>query len=287
LRGAEEIAGSRVRAGLAPPIDENRAATRRMLQDVALADLEGQLHEATASLAVMLGIESEVVLTEAPEQRASLPAPVAELVSSARSERPELAAARARLTAQAAAVRMAKSAYYPQLSAYSLLQYGNNPALAGVGSRSISGAANPFSGMAGDFQAGVTLSMNFFDTLNTDHAVKDARYEESRLGLEIERSQRIVDSEVRTARARVVHYHDVRSKLSPALEIARDNVDIVQKRYENGEALVFELLDTQIELLNIERQLSDAAAELSLAWLELDASLGNVVGADSASQENK
>lgn len=278
LRGAEEIAASRVRAGLAPPIDENRAVSRRLLQEVALAELDGQLREAKASLAVALGVEAELELTEQPNLPAALPRSAAELLSSARSERPELASARARLDAQAAAVKIAQSDYYPQLSAYTLFQYGNNPSLAGVDSRSVSGAANPFSNMAGDFQAGLTLSINIFDTLNTQHAVKDARYEESRLAVEIERVERVVDGEVRTAREKVVRIYKMREKLSPALAVARDNVEIVQKRYENGEALVFELLDSEVELLNIERQLTESGSDLTLAWLELDASLGAVVG---------
>lgn len=278
FKNAEEIAASRVRAGLAPPIDQNRAASRRLQQEVTLADLRGQLKEASAQLAVALGLTSELTLTEPTHASDRLPPMLIELLETARASRPELASARARLAAQNAAVTVAKSAYYPQLSAFTLFQYGNNTALAGAGANSVGTSANPFRDMAGDFQAGVVLSMNFFDTLNTDTSVRDARFEEERLGLEIERVERTVDSDVRGAHARVVRFHDVETKLSPAREVARDNVEIVQKRYENGEAAVFELLDSEIELLNIERQITDSASELSLAWLELDASLGTVVG---------
>jgi outer membrane protein TolC len=108
--------------------------------------------------------------------------------------------------------------------------------------------------------------------------VKDARYEEARLAEEMRRVARIVETDVRAARAKVVRFQRVQQRLSRAEEVARDNVSIIQKRYELGEALVFELLDSEIELLDVERRLADAASELELAWLELEASLGGVIG---------
>jgi outer membrane protein len=280
LRDAEAIAGSRVNAGLAPPIDQNRAASRRMLQEAALADLEGQLEEAGAALGVTLGIEDSIVLVDSPRAAEELPPPVPELLAAARAGRPELRAAERRRAAQAEAVRIAESGWYPQLAAFSLFEFGNNPVLAGVGTRQVFGTANPFDNMAGDFQVGATVSINLFDTLSTHTAVKDAEYEEARLGAEAQRAERIVEAEVRAARAKVAHHHRVRARLLPAEQIARDNVRIIQRRYENGEALVLELLDSEIELLNVERQLADTVTELQLAWNELDGSLGAVIGGD-------
>ena len=98
------------------------------------------------------------------------------------------------------------------------------------------------------------------------------------LVLELERAGRIVESDVRGARAKVIRFHQVRAQLRSAEEVAHDNVAIIQKRYENGEALVFELLDSELELLDLERRLADAESELELSWLELDASLGVVIG---------
>jgi outer membrane protein TolC len=279
LRGAEEIAGARVRAGLAPPIDQNRTTSRRLLQEATLADLHGRSREASAELAVALGIREEIVLTDA------LTFPATEQVGSeesfidaARTARPEILLANKRLEAQHQTLRIAESTYYPQLSAFALFQFGNNPAVAGAGSSAVFGTSNPFNAMAGDFQIGAVLNLNIFDTLHTWTAVKDATYEELRLATEIRSAERTVETEVRTARAKVEHYREMRAKLLPAEDVARDNVSIIQKRYENGEALIFELLDAEIELLDIERQRTEAGADLQLAHLELEASLGTVVG---------
>src|SRR5688572_18705468 len=93
LSNAEEIAASRVGAGLAPPIDTNRAASRRMLQEATLLDLEGERAEVSAQLAVLLEIGAPMVLTDVPQVRDRLPEPIDVLLDGARSGRPELLAA--------------------------------------------------------------------------------------------------------------------------------------------------------------------------------------------------
>lgn len=278
LREAEEIAAGRVRAGLAPPIDRNRAASRLLEQEATSADLGGQLREATEQLRVLLGAEMDVVLVDSPASPDFLPPAVDDLLAGARLHRPEIRSAHRRLEAQADLVRMAMASYYPQLSGFALFQYGNNPFVAGAGSRAVFASTNPLANLSGNFQVGLTLSINIFDTLNTYTAVEDARYEESRLGQEERRIGRVIEADVRLARARVAHFHELRRRWLPAEDVARDNLNILRKRYENGEARVFELLDSEVELLNIERQRTDATAQLQLAWLELEAALGAIVG---------
>jgi outer membrane protein len=282
MREAESVAGARLQAGLAPPIDRNRATARRLQQEATLADLTGQLHEASEQLSVALGIPGEIILTDLPDIPDTEPPPVEAMLDDARSERPELRIGKLQLEAQEQTVRMAKSNYYPQLGAFALLQYGNDPFITGVGSSDLlATTANPFTGTAFNVQLGLALSMNFFDTFNTYTSVKDARYEEARLGEELRRIDRVVESDVRVAHAKVLHLYAQRIPLLQAREVARDNLTIVESRYKNGDALIIEFLDTQIDLAGAERLLADLTAQLQLAWLELDASLGKVVGASS------
>jgi outer membrane protein TolC len=70
-----------------------------------------------------------------------------------------------------------------------------------------------------------------------------------------------------------------RAPLISAREVARDNLSILEARYKNGDALVIEFLDAQNDLTTAEQQLADATAQLYLSWLELEASLGKVLGA--------
>lgn len=278
IESAEQIARARRLAGLAPPIDEGRARARRLRQEAVVADLDGASREASARLAVLLGLEQEVTLVDSPRAPAALSVSLDAVLDAARDRRPALQAARARADAQREAVDIAESSYYPTLDVFSLFQYGNNPFLAGAGSRAVFGTANPFEGMAGDFQIGAVLSINLFDTLSTYTAVKDARLEEERLWRESEQVRRGADAEVRTAYARVGRFSRLQARLRAAEAVARDNVEINKRRYESGEAQVFELLDSEIELLELERQLADSQAELTLAWLDLEAASGQLVG---------
>lgn len=282
MRDAEAVANGRVQAGLAPPIDRNRATARRLQQEATLADLSGQLHEASEQLAVALGIPGEVVLTDLPDIPETAPPAVEALLDDARTGRPELRIGKLQLEAQEQSVRMAKSNYYPQLGAFALLQYGNDPYITGLGSSDLlASTTNPFTGTAFNVQLGLSLSMNFFDTFNTWTSVKDARYEEARLGEELRRIDRVVESDVRVAHARLLHLYAQREPLLQAREVAKDNLAIVESRYKNGDALIIEFLDTQIDLAGAERLLANLTAQLQLAWLELDASLGKVVGAST------
>ena len=60
--------------------------------------------------------------------------------------------------------------------------------------------------------------------------------------------------------------------------MARDNLTILEARYKNGDALVIEFLDAQIELVNAERQIADVTRSCSWRGIELRGVAGQVVG---------
>src|SRR5204863_288368 len=157
-----------------------------------------------------------------------------DLLADARTARPEVAQARLQAEAQHQVVRIAMSNFYPQLSGFGLFQLSNNAFNPVTGSRNLSNATNPFADITGNLTLGVTLSMNFFDTLNTWTLSRDARYEESRLLEEKRRALRVVDADVRTAYAKVQHLYDRRVPLVEAREVAGDNLKILEGRYKNG-----------------------------------------------------
>jgi outer membrane protein len=279
LRESEAVTQARVQAGLAPPIDHNRAVLRRLQTEAALYDLAGQLHEATVQLAVALGVADELTLVDAPDVPDVAPPPVDALVGDAHGGRPEILFARLQTAAQVQTVRIARSGWFPQLGAQLLFQYGNNPFISGSGSSAIVAAStNPFANTSGSLTLSIGATYNFFDTLHTWTATRDAAYEEARLHEEERRALRLVESDVRLAHAKVNHYWSTRAPLAAARDVARDNATILEARYKNGDALVIELLDAQVALVDAERALADVSAQLKLAWLELDAALGHVVG---------
>jgi len=277
---AESIAAVRVKAGLAPPIDKNRAMQRKLTQQATLEDLQGQANAARLQLEVTLGSDQPLELVDDPEIPTVVPASPVELVREAWRRRPEIKNAVLQVDIQHQNVVVARSNFYPQLTLFGLFQYGNNQFNVGSGARSFSSAANPFGNMTGTFTAGAALTMNFFDTLNTYTATGDAWYQEQSLKQETRRFERLVDSDVRQAHANLVRLYQRRAPLIVARDVAADNLRIIEARYKNGDALIIEYLDAQIDLANAELNLADVTAQLQEQWLELQASLGFIIGVD-------
>jgi outer membrane protein TolC len=281
MREAEAVTDGRVRAGLAPPIDFNRAHLRRVQQEAVVADLRGQADEARAQLAVALGINDSIVLSDEVTAPETAPPPVEQILSDAQHGRAEPRLAALQLQSQEQTLRIARSTYYPQLNGVGLFQYGNNPLIPVLGARvSESSAANPFNNLSGNLTLGATLSINLFDTMSTWSTTRDAHFEEARLQAEQRRAVRLVETDVRLAHAKILHLLSRRGPLLAAREIAADNAGILEARYKNGDALVLELLDAQNDRTTIEQTLADVSAQLQIAWIELDAALGKTVGVE-------
>jgi outer membrane protein TolC len=278
---AERIADARVRAGLAAPIDKNRATQRKLTQEATLQELLGEASVAQVQLAVTLGLQGEIVLVDDPPIPAAVPVSAEEMVRDAWRRRPETQNAHLQTEIQHQQVRIARSGFFPQVNLFGLFQYGNNPFNVGTGARNAGVLSNPFSNLTGALTLGATLNMNFFDTFNTYTQTADAHYQEKINQQEELRFQRLVDSDVRQAHANLLRLYARRAPLQAARDIARDNLTIQESRYKNGDALMTDYLDSQIDLSNAELNLADVSAQLQSQWLELQAALGFIVGTDN------
>lgn len=290
---SERLVRARVDAGLAPGLDINRAHARAVRLEVERTSLANERREAHVRLAVLLGIPvvsgDDLELIDpvrsvpsggpgGPGGPGGGPAPslasADALVQEALDARPEVRAVDLRIAALVEEKRSAESGFWPQLDAGVLMQLGNNPALAGADSRSVTGAAAiPFVNVVGDIQVGLTLRMNLFDTFATTHGVDDVVLRQKRAALERSGVARIVENEVRVAHARVTSLQAQRAALVKAKDVVGDNLTILEKAYARGEVLFTEVLDAQVELADAERQIVDVDAQLALALLELESSV--------------
>ncbi|HRI51951.1 MAG TPA: TolC family protein, partial [Pseudomonadota bacterium] len=254
-------------------VDLNRIESRRLTEIARRADLAGAAAESRAQLAVALGLHgTPLVLTEPPH----LPAPpdasaatVEQILSEAQHERPELRVAKLQTATQLQIIRMAMASYYPQLGLSGLLQFSNNAFNPLIGARDANSSSNPFSNITGSVFLGATLSLNLFDTLNTYTQVRDARLEHKRLAAEEQRIGRVVETDVRVLHARLLHLYSMREPLLKSRDIAADNLAILEKRYRIGDAMVLDLIDGAVELLNIEISLTNQEATIAQTWGEL------------------
>lgn len=278
-----KVVGARVRAGLVPPVDENRVEVRRQREVARRTSLGGTAAEGRAQLAVLLGLPpgAQVELTESAEVPPPPSADTSEverLLIEAGRGRPDLLAARRQVLLGKDLVRIQMSNFYPQLFGTAWLQFGNNPFNPLTGARSVNDGANPFANLNGSAFVGATLSINLFDTLNTYTAVRDARAEVLRLSQEERRLGRRVEADVRAAHARLLGLYATREPLLKQRELARDTLGIMERRYKNGDALVLDYLEAQLDLLSAEIDLANSAASIAQTWGELQVATGRMPG---------
>lgn len=280
---ALQVVSARVRAGLAPPVDQNRMETRRQREVARLQDLQGAAAEGRAQLLVLLGLPGNAAL-ELTEEAAVPAAPPSDpdavegLLSGALRDRPDLRAQHLQTLASKDLIRFQQASYYPQLGAGALLQFGNNPFNPLIGARDANNSANPFTNITGSAFVGATLSINLFDTLNTFTAVRDARYDAERAAQDERRIGRLVEADVRAAHARLLRLYRTREPLQKTRDLAKDTLGIIERRYKNGDALVLEFVDAQLDLLNAEIDLANSSASVAQGWGELQLATGRMPG---------
>jgi outer membrane protein TolC len=283
---AVQVVTARVRAGLAAQADINRMETRRQNELARRADLAGSASESRAQLAVALGLGgTPLSLTENTDTLPlppSRPEELDELLSTAYRERPDLRAMQAQVLAAASMVRMARSTFFPQLSLSSLMQFSNNPFNPLIGARAANQSADPFANITGSLFVGGTLSMNLFDTMNSYTGLRDAQLEHRRTIEENRRIGRLIESDVRSLHARLSRLYSTREPQLRSREIARDNLDISERRYKNGDIGLLDFIDAQVELLNAEINLANTAASIAQTWSELYLASGRLPPAPGA-----
>lgn len=277
LDQAEGIVAGQARAGLVSAVDVHRTAARRAQLQAERAGLLGLRAQAAEQLAVLLQLGGRACR---PGRPTAGPgefdiSSFKDLSNRAHEQRPDVIAARARLAALAAEVRLAQAAYWPRLSVGALGQVGNNPTVAGAGARSVLGTADPFSGMSANLQAGVTLSVNLLDGGTTTIRVLEAQQRERMAQAELRALVRAIEAHVRTRSRAVEALHQQRQALLHAQQLFEDSAAILRAAHARGEASLFELLDTEVELQGLARQCRDVEAQLAVAHLELAAAVGD------------
>ncbi|MBK6682990.1 MAG: TolC family protein [Deltaproteobacteria bacterium] len=277
LVDAERRAIARSKTGLAPEAERARAEAGRRLQAAVVAERRAQQNEVWTQLSTLLGDPSDQFPSD-QVMLLPLPGPLPELIDEALATRPELAAARARALAADHGIKEARSGYYPNLSVSGLVQYGNNPLLAGAGARAVFAAANPFAGLGADVQVGAVVSINLFDTFTTTTQVAQAEAEAARLErLSADRAQRLV-TEVEGAYLRLARHHAVAAHLKEAHQSAAESTQLLSRRYRDGDSTLFELLEAELARLEIERRQALNDADGTLAGFELAAARGRLLG---------
>lgn len=159
------------------------------------------------------------------------PLPPAEIYADALLIKPVIKAAQYRLEGAQKSIRIAQSAYYPQLSLgaglstnYYKMSGMNN---AGFGSQ----LRDNFSQYVG-----LTLSIPIFNRLATRNRVRSARIQQTTLGWQLEDSKKTLYKEIQQAYYNTLSAQTQYTSSRTAAEAAKASFDLMKERYLNGKA---------------------------------------------------
>jgi outer membrane protein TolC len=228
------LAQKRLDAGASPRADVTRARVERANAEAALAGADAAVRIGKAALNVLLGTPAEVPVAILPAEppTAGEEAPLEASIDAALENRPEIHAARERVEAREAEIRLARAV--SGITADLRARYGVREDELFPSER--------------DYSIGVTVSKAIFDggrgKAEMARARAESGVEEARLAaLENEVRREVVDAHARLAEAR-----SRANAAAVAYREATEGVRLMRSRYEAGAAPIGELLDAAADL---------------------------------------
>jgi outer membrane protein TolC len=272
-REIERTAKIKVDAKIAPQVDYERAHVQTMRQAELVTLFDAQLATARAQLGLALQLDEDVRPVDDPQAHVPTLVPLEDLLAAAIRQRPELASATATVESERQNLRVAKSAYWPQLGLVGQATAGNQTfQFANAQSMLLP----PFERVV--FTAAIGLQVNWliFDMLATWNNVRDAGLVRDRAQAALERERFQVRADVRAAHGRLAASLARRRAAAEGQLAARRALFLLQKRYQVGDAILIELLLAQQDLTQAENDLNDAAIDSAEAEAALTAATGQL-----------
>ena len=249
--------------GLNTTYDSLRLETRLAEEKHKLLEAKNAHDRARLELLGALGLDpmSQIQFAGHLEDQLMAPYPVSleEAATAALERRPELAAAKARLSAAREVLKAVKSQQYPTLRAFGNYRVANN---VGIGDSDK---------LFDQWSAGLTLEMNIFDGRERASRIGQ-RLEETEMELmRLEELERNVKIEVRTAYEELARAEEFSRSQKKNMEFAKETYRIATVNYQEGVLSQLELMDAQMALtvagINQQKALFEhASARARLEW---------------------
>ena len=159
-------------------------------------------------------------------------------------------------------IEYAKAGYYPQVNANFGYNYRSN------------NLETIFDYRHSDWSAGMTVGMSIFDGMSTKAKVDAAKAKYSQAHLEKENfaDQLVVD--VRSACLDMKEADAIAKSQRDAIVEAKDALRIAEIGYDNGVTTNLDVLDTQVSLSQVEKNLSEGIYDYLVAKAQLDRVMG-------------
>ena len=227
-----EVSRARHGAGLVTRSDVLRAETQRASAELSLVRSRNSIQVAHGRLARAMGlrVSQTFEVAELPEDahREELPNMDRLLVEAARN-RPELAAALARIEAKRAEVKAARARYWPAITAN-----------AGAGRKD-----TRFLPDREEWSVGVGLSIPLFTGFERSHKLRRARAELARAAAEHADLVRGIELEVWTAYWQVIQAGEAIEAARELVASAEESARVAEGEYRSGVGSVIGVIDAQ------------------------------------------
>lgn len=264
---------------LAATLDVNRSTVQLYAQQGDLLDAQQQRVGAEQDLIRLLHLDVDHVdLIDDP------PVPVegdVVLPDGAGADRPELARLDHQAAQAAADVTIAKAGLLPTVALQGRAGAGADAVGGGTGVPIPKAPLDPNDlGPSFDATAGITATWDPFDLRRTRDAVAQARVSESIVEKQQESEKDSLDADIKTAAGRVEHLRLQVPLATKQVELARDDLSIVQELYAQGSIGILELFDAQSSFRQARIAEATLRVDLALAEIDLKWQLGqDLVGA--------
>ncbi len=251
-------AKARVAADVANQVEVTRAETALVRAEQAQAESENARATAYRGLATLVGTRDAIHVDPRPVPPAPL-APVEELVTQARTRRPELAVERDLIASAEATAMSDRWRWAPTLSAFGQVHVGN------------------YAGFSGDryaWAAGLSLDWLLYDggARDAQRHLAEAQRTEGEAKLELLGDS--VADEVANARGTLETKRKALVSAQRAGELARETLRLIRAQFDAGTTRQLDVLEAQDTLVGADVDVARARFELALADIELRRAAG-------------
>lgn len=252
---------------LAATLDVNRSTVQLYSQQGDLLDFQQQRVGAEQDLIRLLHLDAaHVELIDDPPVPAQGPVVIPD---GAGADRPELVRLDHEAAQAGADVIVARAAALPTVSLQARAGAGADASGGGTGVPLPKTPLDPGDlGPSFDMTAGITAAWDPFDLWRTRDAVAEAKIAQTVVEKQRQSEQDSLAADIRTAAGRVEHLRLQVPLATKQVELARDDLSIVQELYAQGSIGILELFDAQSSFR--QARIAEATLRVNLALAEID-----------------
>jgi outer membrane protein, multidrug efflux system len=254
---------ARQQGGLATVLEVRQAEELVYQATQTIPDTERLIEQTENQLSFILGNNPGPITRGQPlEQQQTLPIVPAGLPSSLLERRPDIRAAEENLVAQRALVSAAKKAYFPRISLTGLLGFQSDQ------------LSNLFSGASRAWTFVPQVSQPIFTAGRLKSGVKSAKAQQEFALVQYQQTTQNAFREVSDALVQYRKVKEIRGQQELLVSTLRDRSQLAYLRYKGGVDTLLNALDSDRELFDAERNLTQTKRDELFSLVQLYKALG-------------